>query len=689
MGSKKKNKVIGGDSADDGENGKGKQIIADPRFSKVHSDPRFQKLPKHKAKVAIDERFNRMFTDKRFAGSSAPLDKRGKPKKHSENVLRRYYRQEEDEEQENRKKREKLSESESSDGSSESESESDLDSDVSTSTTDTDDEADDADMTEGDASDEVENVPLIEKETHRLAVVNMDWSQVKAVDLFVMLGSFLPKGGQIKSVAVYPSEFGLQRMQEEAVRGPALLFDDEKKDNDNEEEEDDDEIDTEKLRAYEKSRLRYYYAVVECDSVATADYLYKTCDEVEFERSSNVLDLRFIPDSMEFKHPPRDVAKEAPTDYDGLDFHTRALQHSNVLLSWDDDEPHRLKKLRRKYTEEQLAELELNEFLASEESENDEDENDNEDASGKREKKLEMYRALVQSGDGSEEDDDDGQDMEVTFNTGLEDLSNKILQKKDKGSETVWEAYLRKRKEKKKARKSRSKNSSDDESDESDQEPPEQPDDFFEEEPPGERAKKVSHPKKNRKKESLEKAAEASRAELELLLADENGDGDKVKGYKIKQRKGKNGKEALDEEKIPTVDDDDRRFSALFTNPGFALDPTDPQFKRSAPYFRQLAQKQQKGREERHTDNGPMELPKGTSSDSVENEKKQAIDTSKKEKNELSTIVKSLKMKSQQISVPASVKSKKEKMGSTVSAAKEKKHNLPSLDRPKKKKVKV
>lgn len=50
--------------------------------------------------------------------------------------------------------------------------------------------------------------------------------------------------------------------------------------------------------------------MVDCDSIATADYLYKACDGIEFERSSNVLDLRFIPDSMEFKHPPRDIATE-------------------------------------------------------------------------------------------------------------------------------------------------------------------------------------------------------------------------------------------------------------------------------------------------------------------------------------------------------------------------------------------
>jgi hypothetical protein len=35
-----------------------------------------------------------------------------------------------------------------------------------------------------------------------------------------------------------------------------------------------------------------------------------TLDGTEFLKSSNVFDLQFIPDSMEFKHPARDVATE-------------------------------------------------------------------------------------------------------------------------------------------------------------------------------------------------------------------------------------------------------------------------------------------------------------------------------------------------------------------------------------------
>ena len=233
--------------------------------------------------------------------------------------------------------------------------------------------------------------------------------------------------------------------------------------------------------------------------------------------------------------------------------------------------------------------MELKEFLASDESESDDDdENDStmKDQSDKKHKKRDMYRALIQSGDGSDGDgEEDGQDMEVTFNTGLEDISKRILEKKDKKSETVWEAYLTKRREKKKARKNKSKYSSDDESSDSDtdQEAPEQIDDFFVEEPSVKRSKKEARGKSAEERhQNMDKDAEASKAELELLLADDKGTETGPKGYSLKPKKakGKKGKEVPDEDKIPTVNYDDPRFSALFTSHLYALDPTDPQFKR-------------------------------------------------------------------------------------------------------------
>ncbi|KAL6960442.1 hypothetical protein U1Q18_038207 [Sarracenia purpurea var. burkii] len=688
-----------------------KNVVTDSRFASVHSDPRFAKLTKHKSKVAIDSRFHRMFTDKSFSSSSAQIDKRGKPKDSSQNHLKHYYRLEEKEEEEKelksieevkdedadseeeseesqserevelKKRGGKPSELELKNESDESASEDDEDEDEdedaanddksSTDTTDSDEEYDIFSEEENDLLPE-ENVPEIDKETHRLAVVNLDWSHVKAVDLYVLLSSFLPKGGQILSVAVYPSEFGLKRMEEEAVHGPVALFNDSKEQNESDDDDGNDEISDKKLREYELSRLRYYYAVVECDSSATADYLYKTCDGIEFERSSNKLDLRFIPDSMQFKHPPRDVATEVPVNYEGADFHTRALQHSKINLTWDEDEPQRARTLKRKFNAEQLAELELKEFLASDESETDEDKNYDavEDQSEKKHKKQDLYRSLLQSGKDSDEDDEEGEDMEVTFNTGLEDISKRMVEKKDKISETVWEAQLRKGREKKKARKNRSKYSTEDEGSDTDQEPKEETDDFFIEETSvkgSEEGPGKSYLKVKKKHKETAKEAEASMAELELLLADDNGADTGLKGYnsqpkKTKGKKGKKGKEIPDERKIPTIDYDDPRFSALFTSPLYALDPTDPEFKRSAAYARQLVEKQRKGKRAVLKSKDQVKLPEPAQlpSDDPKTRKNGDLQSdelkSKKDKYELSSLIKSIKMKSKQLQIPSNSK---------------------------------
>ncbi|CAN6889255.1 unnamed protein product [Brassica oleracea] len=658
---------------------KGDEMITDSRFSKAHTDPRFRRLPRRESKVTIDSRFKGVLTDK----ASAPVDKRGKRRRRgsAKDSLKEYYRIEEDDKKQKQKRKEdseeegesgddgsegeeKLMALEAEEQSSEEESDDELkseekilplelassdkesdenseseDEDVLEEEVDTD--VDDEDMYEDDEPEVAEEeIASIQKETHRLAIVNMDWKHVTAKDLYVVFNSFLPKDGRLLSVAVYPSEFGLERMKEEEIHGPAIGGDNVDNSDEDDDGDEDKDLINESIRDYEKSRLRYYFAVAECDSSATADHLYKSCDGIEFERSSNKLDLRFIPDSMEFKHPPRDIATEAPATYQGLDFQSRALQMSRVNFAWDEDEPHRVRTLNQRFNPDQLAELELKEFLASDDSESDDDDGGDDDD---EEKRKEKYLALMESGDvdsDKDEDEENDQDMVVEFNTGLEDLSNKFREKKEEKPETVWEAQLRKMQEKKKARRMQKKDEDDDSPDDDDDDSSDDEDDYNVDD----HKKKKKMMMKNKNKKGLEEklaADERSRAELELILADENGgDGKGLKGYNIKRKSKKRSKE-MAEEKIPSADPEDSRFSAAITDPNYALDPTNPQFKRSATYVKQLTQKQKEDPRNQEEQVKDVETKKASTKDGTEG-------SSKKRSFAESATVKSLKLKMQQ-----------------------------------------
>ncbi|KAE8779902.1 pre-rRNA-processing protein ESF1 [Hordeum vulgare] len=632
-----------------------KRAMEDERFAAARTDPRFRPMRRREAKVALDSRFNGMLTNPMFASSEAPVDKRGRRRKKGakENPMLHYYlKQEEGDEKEKEKEKVKLVQEDEDDEVEEEDEQVEQES----SSSDDEEEEEDDDDDECSVGSDIahylmarhDDTPMIDKETHRLAVVNMDWDHIKAVDLYMVMTSCIPKGGRVLSVSIYPSEFGLKCMNIETTQGPSILLgidgdsegdggedgndsdsdeeddkedreqdseDDNENDNDNDSDEDDgndsdeddnDEEDDEhdsdsennKLRTYELNRLRYYYAVVVCDSSTTANHLYTTLDGTEFLKTANVFDLQFISDNMEFKHAARDVATEAPPNYKEPDYETRALQHSKVKLTWDDDEPERKKKLRRKFNDEQLDDLGV--FLASDDSESDDDVADSGDEprpNGVPKRKLthKERMALLLEGDKSDEEQADDQDMEVTFNTELEDLSKRILERKSSEKKTVWEMHQEKMKEKRKARKRSSKD--DDDDDDSNEDGADEDEDFFEDEKSDEDVKpmkkqkvKAKDKEKGKGKDKLPEEhfePEATKEELELLVADQDA-GNGAKGYNIKRKskKGKKGKDSV-EDKHPHIDlTNDKRFDPMFTSHLFALDPTDPQYKRSADFKR-------------------------------------------------------------------------------------------------------
>ncbi|XP_032950718.1 ESF1 homolog isoform X3 [Rhinolophus ferrumequinum] len=309
------------------------------------------------------------------------------------------------------------------------------------------------------------DAPRGDEITRRLAVCNMDWDRLKAKDLLALFNSFKPKGGVIFSVKIYPSEFGKERMKEEQAQGPVELL------SIPEDAPEKDWTSREKLRDYQFKRLKYYYAVVDCDSPETAAKLYEDCDGLEFESSCSFIDLRFIPDDITFDDEPKDIASEVDlTAYKPKYFTSAAMGTSTVEITWDETDHERITTLNRKFKKEELLDMDFQAYLASSSEDEEEIEkelqgddvvNVEEDGKTKKsqkddEEQIAKYRQLLQviqekEKKGKEND----MEMEIKWVPGLKESAEEMVKKKLEGKDklTPWEQFLEKKKEKKRLKK--------------------------------------------------------------------------------------------------------------------------------------------------------------------------------------------------------------------------------------------
>lgn len=627
--------------------------MPDPRFERLRTDPRFRRPKKKQSKVVVDDRFKSLFVQEKKRGR---VDKYGRAisEKHEEDNLKRFYRLEADDDlkpgPDYARGQILLESSDEEDvkndndvaGSEESDDSSQFDGIVTIGGVKDEDEEVEIDLDENDFADldaqaleysrthpqEAEpDHQLGGQRTDRLAAVNLDWDHVRAVHLYRICSSLVSptaplastsntaseskKGagvvrGQVLSVRVYPSQFGKERLAREEKEGPPVeIFQKRKRDEEVNEQNiydvgDGADYDEDALRKYQLERLRYYYAVITCDTVDAASHIYSELDGTELERSANVFDLSFVPDDMIFDDECRDEAteQELTSNYKPLEFATDALRHSKVKLTWDDDDPVRNHVTRRKLTRKEIEDADFRAYLASSSSESDEGVEGADWGTKKQGKKTaerDRLRALLLAGgtdnlpEGWLKDGKDSDvDMEITFTPGISD-------KKDEEHETTLDKYQKKMREKRKQRK---------EEKEKDAGPEKaiEGDEFFgadsgdESESDAKEERRKSKGGKEKEKNSnrnTQAKTPVSAEELALLVAADDPNSE-PKHFNLKsvikaeKRKGKKGKKKqmrpeeeneLQEDFV--IDVHDERFQALHENPQFAIDPSNPRFKKT------------------------------------------------------------------------------------------------------------
>lgn len=648
--------------------------IKDSRFASFETDPRYALPSKKKSKTTIDKRFSRMLKDDDFTATSK-VDRYGRKIKSDskKKALQRLYEEEEDDDedleveddevvQRELEKAEKNYDPARGGGFS------------SGSDSDSDDDDESEEEVVVDTAPDMQKYHTQQAEvqtgeiTNRIAIVNLDWDNIKSTDLMALFKSFVPISGRIEKVSVYPSEFGKERMQREELEGPPreIFKKKEKKDDedsgddseDSEEENDDaedsdeeakndllkegnnEDFNSDALRTYQLDRLRYYYAVMICSDKGTAQKIYEATDGSEYLSSSNFLDLRFVPDDVTFDDDPRDECDSVPDNYKPVEFVTDALQHSKVKLTWDiDPEESKRKDAQQNAfsgSRTEIAENDLRAYLASDDSDDDEEEEEapaEKTVGAPKLSKKELARKKLRDALGLK-DEPEGKptkggpvgDMEITFAPALG--GDESGAKKDPDGETTAEKYIRKERERKAKRRELAVANREGANAGAEAEVQKDlgfDDPFFTAEEPKKLSNAQLHKEERKKKREAREAEEnqnaTEKAQLELLMADNPDDeaahldhfdmNEIVKAEKKKNKKKskKDKEEAAGLQEDFQLDVDDDRFKAVFEDHEFAIDPSNPKFKATSG-MKKLLEEGRKKRKNGDHDGGEVRREK-------------------------------------------------------------------------------
>lgn len=573
----------------------------DPRFAKIYNDPKFNNVRKKGFKVKLDDRFSKKDLEVK---RKTKVDRYGRKMRDLEDDKEskdfdKYFEKSDEEPEKDEEKTVSIDRARGevpSDYVSSADEFTSSDSEVS---------SDEGLESEEESEVELEKTePSSGEPSKTLAVVNLDWDNVRSSDLMITFSSFLPPDGKITQIAIYPSEFGKERMQREEVEGPPKELFNKKKnkkkskkreesDSDSdvdikdlyEEGDADKNVDNRALRQYQLDRLRYYYAIVSCNSVKTAENIYKNCDGTEYESTANVFDLRYVPDGMEFEDKPKDSCSELPKNYKPLQFSTDALQHSNVKLTWDETPSDRLDVAKRAFTQKEIEDMDFKAYLASD------SDGSEEDYGVESKNKLKSLVNGSSALDFSKQDTDKAEesesevDMEITFTPGLDEKAETAP--KDDQEESTIDKIRRKEKERRKARKTKVKE--------------------LKQQAETEKKTKLKSLKKKKDQDDVQDSK--SKAELELLMMEDEDDKESSLNKKahfnmkeiLKSEKEKKKKNKYQDRKKIVEDDfkpnlQDSRFQEMFEGHDFAIDPTQPEFRETKAMKEILAERSKRSR---------------------------------------------------------------------------------------------